>query len=180
MDDKVFLNYSQYSPVGDILVIATCLVFIILIKSAYISKTKNFLLFRVMLGFLMFAGFASIFYHVALNYPQSFEVPAICAFRVAYRVALFTILLLYVLYSMIPLRLDKNSDKRYLIISGLGYIILVINEVLGIVFGYVFHVTDNGEVDRNFNTYTIGYTFFLFMLLFILIKYRNSPYIMEL
>ncbi len=173
MDGKTVLYYNHYSPVGDVLVIATCLVFIILIRSVYISKTKNFLLFRIILGLLMVAGSASIFYHVALKDPKSFEVPAIYTFRVVYRVSLFTILFLYVLYSIIPLRLDKNSDKRYLIISGLGYIILVTTEVLGVVFGFIFHITDDGVIDRNFNTYTIGYTFFVFMLLFILIRYRN-------
>ena len=63
MNGDAVIYYENYSPVGDILVIATCLVFIILISSAYISKTKNFMLFRIMIGLLMLSGTMSIFYH---------------------------------------------------------------------------------------------------------------------
>lgn len=173
MNGDAVIYYENYSPVGDILVIATCLVFIILISSAYISKTKNFMLFRIMIGLLMLSGTMSIFYHFSLSDHGRFSVPTIYLFRVIYHISLFAILFLYVLYSVIPLRLDKSSSYRYTIIAVSVFSLLLIVELLGVIFGFVFHITETGEINNDFNIFGIGYIFFVSLILFMLIRYRN-------
>lgn len=164
--------FENYSPVGDLLVIATCFVFFILIRSAYISKTKNFAIFRVMLLLLIIAGFMSVSYRVSLNSLDSFPVQLIYFFKITYHLALFGNLFLYVLYAMIPLHLDRAEDKRYVIIASVGYVFLFLFEVLGTVLKFGFYIED-GQPHSGFNLFAIGYFFFVGILLFMLLRYRN-------
>ena len=173
MGENAIIYYENYSPVGDILVLATCFVFIILIGSAYISKTKNFVLFRIMIGLLMLASSMGIMYHVSLNSLDRFSVAIIYVFRIVYHMSLFGNLFLYVLYAMIPLRLDKESDKRYAIIAGIGFVVMFIYEPLGSILGFAFHITNDGQIIEGYNVFALGYIFYIGILLFILIKYRN-------
>lgn len=164
--------YQNYSPVGDLLVLATCFVFFILIKSAFISKTKNFAIFRIMLVLLMIAAVLGVVYRVSLNSLDTIPVGVIYAVRAGYHLALFGNLFLYVMYAMIPLHLDKESDKKYLIVAGTGYACLFLYEVLGTLFKFGFYI-ENGEIYNGFNIFPVGYIFFVGLLLFMLLRYRN-------
>ena len=127
MGDNPIIYYENYSPVGDLLVLAICFVIIILLNSAYISNTRNYNIFLAMIGLLMISGWSGVLYHVSLNSIDSFSILVIYVFRTVYHTALFGILFLYVLYAMIPLRLDKSSDKRYVIVAASGYGIMFLS-----------------------------------------------------
>ena len=169
---ETVLYYQNYSPVGDILVIATCFVFFILIKSAFISKTDNFVIFRIMLWLLIAAGFLGLTYRVSLNYLSTISPYVVYILRTGYHIALFGDLFLYILYAMIPLHLDKESDKRYGVIAIAGYVFLILFEIFGIVFKFGFYI-ENGNVHTGVNLFAMGYLFFVLLLLFMLVKYRN-------
>lgn len=171
--DGAITYYENYSPVGDVLVLAICFVFIILIRSAFISKTKNFAIFRIILGLLMLAAIFGLFYHVSLNSIGTYPVPLIYALRIGYHATLFGNLFLYVLYAMIPLHLDKAADKRYAILAGTGFAAMFIYEVLGSVFKFGFYITDEGKIHDGVNIFPAGYVFFVSILLFMLVRYRN-------
>ena len=165
--------YENYSPVGDVLVLAICFVFIILIKSAFISKTKNFAIFRIILGLLMIAGALGLVYHILLNSVDQYPHALIYALRIAYHLALFGNLFLYVLYAMIPLHLDNDSDKRYAIIAGAGFVVMMLVDIAGSVFKFGFYISDDKKIHDGFNIFPIGYIFFVGILLVMLIRYRN-------
>lgn len=173
MGDNPIIYYENYSPVGDLLVLAICFVIIILLNSAYISKTRNYNIFRAMIGLLMIAGWTGVLYHVSLNSIDSFSIPVIYVFRTVYHTSLFGIMFLYVLYAMIPLRLDKSSDKRYVIVAASGYGIMFLYEVFGSVFRFGFYIdsTDN-SIHEGHNIFGAGYIFFVGILIFMLIRYR--------
>ncbi len=173
MIDRAIIYYDNYSPVGDLIVVSTCFVFIILIGSAYISKTRSFMLFRIMIGLLMLSGLMNVIFHVSLNNLDVFSVPVIYFFRITYHMLLFSILFLLVLYAMIPLRLDKDSDKRYIILAAVGYGITFAYEVLGSILKFGFHITESGEVVEGFNAFSFSYIFYVSILLFMMVKYRN-------
>ena len=50
------LYFDNYMPVGDILVLAACIVMIILLATSHITRTKNFLLFLNMIIYLAMRG----------------------------------------------------------------------------------------------------------------------------
>ena len=43
------LYFDDYSPVGDILVVAVCAVMVILVAASYVNKTKAFRMFLAMI-----------------------------------------------------------------------------------------------------------------------------------
>lgn len=171
--DGAITYYENYSPVGDVLVLAFCFVFIILIKAAFISKTKSFMLFRIILGLLMLAGVLGLFYHVSLNALDTCPRLAIYALRVGYHMALFGNLFLYVLYAMVPMHLDKDSDNRYEILAGVGFIFVSLFDIFGIVFRYGFYISDDLVIHDGINIFPFGYIFYVGILLFMLLRYRN-------
>ena len=131
------------------------------------------MLFRIMIGLLMLSGLMNVIFHVSLNNLDGFSVPVIYFFRITYHMLLFSILFLLVLYAMIPLRLDKDSDKRYIILAAVGYGITFAYEVLGSILKFGFHITESGEVVEGFNAFSFSYIFYVSILLFMMVKYRN-------
>ena len=57
------LYFDNYSPVGDITVIATCFVILILIFTSYVNKTRSFYLYLNIVAYLMLAAFSDVIYH---------------------------------------------------------------------------------------------------------------------
>ena len=171
--DGAITYYENYSPVGDVLVLAIGFVFIFLIRSAFISKTKNFVIFRIILGLLMLAAGFGLFYHVLMNSTDTVSHTLIYALRVGYHFALFGELFLYVVYAMIPLRLDKASDKRYVITAAAGFVVMMVVDMLGSVFKYGFYISEEGVIHAGVNIFAAGYIFFVGILLFMLLRYRN-------
>ena len=47
--------YSNYTPVGDILVVTACLLFLVLMHIAYITKTRTYTIFRLLIFTLILA-----------------------------------------------------------------------------------------------------------------------------
>ena len=165
--------YNNYSPVGDVLVLAIGCVFAILIRSAFISKNKNFTLLRIILTLIMVAAGLELFYNVALNSIDSYPHVLIYVLRTSYYVCLFGNLFLYVLYAMIPLCLDEDVRKRYVILSVAVFIAASLYRALGFVFKYGFYISDDGEIHEGINIFIYVYIIYVGILLFILFRYRN-------
>lgn len=51
---------ENYLQTGDILVVAMCILFVILIRTSYVSKTRSFGIFRAMLAVLTVAAYSNI------------------------------------------------------------------------------------------------------------------------
>ncbi|MBR1740766.1 MAG: EAL domain-containing protein, partial [Lachnospiraceae bacterium] len=170
------IYYENYSPVGDLTVLAISFVFIILIRSSFISRTKNFLLFCGMIGLLMLSSVSSVVYHVALNNLTFWSGWMVSALRILQHLSLFGTLFLYVYYVMEPLHLDRKSDKRFIIVASIGYLGIAVYEILGSVLGYGFYISRDGEIHEGFNIFPFGYLFFMGIIIFLLLCYRNRMF----
>ncbi len=60
---EAIVYYGNYTPVGDIIVLATVVVFTILIHSAYPNRSREFYIFRGILMLLLVAAVSNILYH---------------------------------------------------------------------------------------------------------------------
>ncbi|MBR1599855.1 MAG: hypothetical protein IJ661_13230 [Lachnospiraceae bacterium] len=157
--DGAITYYENYSPVGDVLVLAICFVFIILIRSAFISKTKNFAIFRIILGLLILAAGLGLFYHVLMNATDTVSHTLIYALRIGYHAALFGNLFLYVVYATIPLRLDSASAKRFIAVAAIGYIGVMLYDTAGSMFKFGFYISEEGRIHEGVNIFPVGYVF---------------------
>ena len=172
MGISVFDN-SNYSPVGDLVVIATCFVFIILLSTAYVSQTRLYSIFKAIILTLTISGFAGLLYHYGIIKPELFPIPVIYAFRVIYHTALYSNLLLYLHYTLQVLRLNGQKYKNVAILSFVMFILLCITEVLGVVLGFGFSIDKNMQIIRGFDYFALGYILFVSLILGLLIANMN-------
>ncbi|HAK58212.1 MAG TPA: hypothetical protein DCP06_04465, partial [Lachnospiraceae bacterium] len=116
LNDVVYY-YENYTPVGDIVVLATCLVFLILMKVAYNVRSKNYSLLQGMIVCLMAGAVGSIVYHMLTNYVGTVDSIYIYISRGTQHIAFFIYLYLYVFYVMEPLQLDYVTGRKYILVS---------------------------------------------------------------
>ncbi len=89
-------RFSGYSPVGDILVTAVCIVLLILMLFSYIKRNRAFKIFAAILCTLVLAAYTDIGYQtMMIGYKPSLTVPLIIM-RLGMHFSIFTMLLLFV------------------------------------------------------------------------------------
>lgn len=117
MNDSVFGSFANYSPVGDILTLAICLSFLILIKTAFVSKTRNFRLFRFSICTLFAATACDVLYHVLMQNEQLSSFVPVYAARTLYHTFLFATMYIYVLYAKETMSIGGRTGQ-FLVSSG--------------------------------------------------------------
>ena len=67
MDQTALIGIDNYSPVGDVAVIAMCVSIVIMLLTSYVSRTRSFHIFMGIVALLALAAMANIFYHALLD-----------------------------------------------------------------------------------------------------------------
>ncbi|MBR6228640.1 MAG: EAL domain-containing protein [Eubacterium sp.] len=167
------LYYENYTPVGDLTVMACCIVFMILMHVAYNIKNKNYRLLMAMIGMLTMASLTSVGYHMMLNARTSLPTGLIYAFRSLFHLGLFMNMFLLLIYVMEPLQLDLRAGRRYVIAGVAGLVVMGLYENLGYVFKYGFYIDEFGMIHDGFNWFAIGYLYFVGLIVWLLLYYRG-------
>ena len=166
--------YENYSPVGDLTVLAICLVSFILMRFSYNIKTRNYRILQTMVASLMIASFADVGYHVMLNNIFDVPVPLIYLVRTIFHAGLFVDMFLYVIYLLEPLQLKKEKfGKVYTIIAIAGLVFVLGYELGGYIFNYCFYIDETKFIHDNFNFFIVAYAFFSGLTAFMLVVYRG-------
>lgn len=175
MADKseLIIYYENYSPVGDVLVISICLVFVVLMCVAYNVKTRNYRIFQCMIASLVLACISDLVFHIMLNSLDTVPHYLIYIFRFFYHFGLFVNLFLYVVYVMEPLQLDLKIKKGYKILSLLILVAMAIHEILGVVFRFGLYIDENKHIREGINIFPLGYAILVAVIIFLLLSYRG-------
>ncbi len=176
MNANLITYYHNYTPVGDVLTMALCFVFVVLIKISYINNTKAFKYLKVVVAFLFASAANNIIYHVLINHLSVIPVAMIYFFRIAYHLCIFAMLLTYVYYMKEPLRLDERHDQRYGITGFIYYIILFILEFVGTATHIGFYIDDSNNIHTGIPIFPIGYIAYLGLIGYVLVKYRERVF----
>ena len=156
--------YGNYTPVGDVLTLATCIVFFILMQTAYINRTKSYRTFRYMLIALVSAASCDMVYHMLMNYADTVSHFFIYLFRAAYHLLLFANLYYYVVYILQTLKMDDHSGHLYRMIGRGVWLVLLGYEVFGTVFRFGFYIDETGAVHSGFNIFSLGYIIYVLLI----------------
>ncbi|MBR4515460.1 MAG: EAL domain-containing protein [Lachnospiraceae bacterium] len=164
--------YDGYLPVGDISVIAIILALVILMTATYITKSRNYLLYKIMLGLVYVAAFGNLMFHFFST--KVGEVPDwyIYAARDTYYIALISNLFLYVIYLKNILWLDRATSIRFMAISAVGYIVSVVTVIISPALK-IFCYIEDGKIISDTYVFMAAYAFFVVMLLWLLLGYRD-------
>ncbi|MBR1860833.1 MAG: EAL domain-containing protein [Lachnospiraceae bacterium] len=166
--------YENYTPAADVLVIAIGIVFIILIRNAYINRTRGFLYLRFIIGILMLSAAADLIYNVSMSRFLG-VAPKIVHyfFRSAYHIGLFSTMWLFVLYAKDLLGLDKKTGRPYFHLAAVGFYIIVFNEIAGTVFKFGFYIDNADNIHMGFPIFPFGYMYYIVILSVMVFKHRS-------
>lgn len=170
------LYFDNYSPVGDLIVVAICFVMIILVAASYVSKTKGFNLFLNMIGYLVLASFCDIIHHQLYTNVADGNYTAVYVIRILYHAFLFSILLLFVVYIAEIQRLEIRKRIPVMIISSIIYLTVLITDIVMAVRKTGFRLDRNGKAISGLNIFLIGYLAFMVVIIFLMVVYRDRIY----
>lgn len=170
------LYFDNYTPAGDITVIATCFVILILIFTSYVNKTKSFYLYLNIVGYLMLAAFSDVIYHHVYSGITDGNYTIVYVLRCLYHVFLFSNLLLYVVYIVELQHLERDKKIPTMLVSGGIYLSIIATDIVTTINGTGFKLNRNGTAITGHNIFLYGYLAFVAVIVFLMIAYRDRIY----
>lgn len=170
------LYFDNYSPVGDIVVIAICFVMVVLVSTSYVNKTKNFKLFLNMVFYLVLASISDILHHDLYTRVTDGNYNVIYVVRVFYHAFLFSILLLYIVYIVEMQQLEVHKRIPVMTVASLIYFTVLITDIVMTVRGTNFRLNKNGVAVSGMNIFLMGYLAFIVEIVYLMVRYRDRIY----
>lgn len=173
MTQALLTYYENYTPVGDILTLAACIVFIILIRHAYINRTKSFFYLKSAIIMIMASAAFDIIYHISVQYIGKIPVFVNYFARGIYHFALYSVLWLFVLYTKTLLGLDRKEARPYFIFAAIGFLIVGAFEIVGTIAGIGYYIDENGGVHSGFPIYPFAYVYLVAVIFAMVMKHQH-------
>ena len=167
------IYFDNYSPVGDITVIATCFVIFILLFLSYVKRTKSYAIYLNIVVYLMVSALLDLIYHNLYTKIEDGDYTPVYILRLIYHVILFTSLLLYVVYVVHLLHVEKPRRTKIMIISSVLYFGLLITDIVLQASGNGLNIDWDKKVTRGLNVFMLGYFIFMAIILTLIIYYRK-------
>ena len=176
MDLLSQIGFDGYSPAGDVAVIATCAVIVILLTTSFVNRNRGFRIFMCIVGILVVASFANIAYHGLLAYNDPSTYGAIYVLRIVYHTLLFDALFLFVLYTTVVTGMDRRQARMVAIFSTVLLVVIVGYDIFRTVSGVGFQIAEDGTVVNKTNIFIVGYVLFIVLLLVLMRRIRGLLY----
>ena len=175
-ENLLFQGFDNYSFVGDVAVIAICVVVGILLTTSYISRIKSLWIFLTITLELMVTAGVNIGYHALLINGDPSTFGWIYALRLIYNVLIFNLLFLFILYFAVASNMDHRKAKAVAIVSCLLFTGFMGFDVIQTVMGEGFHITAEGVIINKSYIYLIGYGLFMLILSALMSHVRQLLY----
>lgn len=170
------LYFDNYTAAGDILVIAICFVIGILVATSYNTRTKTFKLFLNMIIYLGLAALSDMILHDYYAHMAGGSYTPIYVIRVIYHAMLFSLFLVYVVYLVVILNLDRRDVVPIMSVATGAYAIIILTDIILTVSGKGFRIGDDGTASYGPNVFMAGYIAFVSLIVFVILKYRDKLY----
>ncbi len=172
MYESTQLDLKGYTPVGDIIVTALCMIMAVLLWQTNINKNSKFRSMILILMTTWVASVSDIIYEM-LMYSEHINPLLIYTLRVIHHVTLTFIPCMYIQYLHNPLWIPSRKKRKYGLVSAIVLSAVTILDILGMIFRFGFYIDSNNVVHKDFNPYIILYAFSLTAIFCIIIKYRS-------
>ena len=164
MDQVALVGADNYSPVGDVAVIAMCAAIFIMLMTSYISRSRSFHIFMGIVGLLAFAAAVNIAYHGLLQAGNPDYYGLVYALRVLYQSMLFNVLFLFALYATVVSGLEHRKARLAAIGATVLLVVIVALDIIFAITGIGFQITESGQVVSRTNIFIIGYLVFIVLI----------------
>ncbi len=172
----VHLRYPSYSPVGDVMVLAICLVIFALVSFSYISRNKSYRVFISLVVFLMAASVTDLTYFLLARSGRPNLIALAYPTRCLFHAFLFVIFVHYVIYILTVTSLSYQKRKPYYIVSVIIFVVVMAVDIVETMGGKSMRITETGIEFQGRNVFFIGYFAYLILILFALTKVHDRLY----
>ena len=165
------LNPNDYNPVGDVIVMALCIVMSVVLFVNRMRKGSSFRIMVAMIISIYLASIASVFYRMAMTA----EVPdpmVVYVSRIANHTFLSFLQVTNVLYLREPLWMKTDGYKRFVAMIAVVSAAPILIDILGIIFRFGFYI-DGSVIHSDFTVYPYAYGAFETIMFYLIIRYRN-------
>ena len=163
---------TTYSPMADVVTVTCCIVFAILIKIAYINKSKSFSIFKIMLGLVFVAASIDLVYFIMGDKRGIWPDFIFETLYVLKQLSLMTYLFFYTMYIKKPIWLDKRMNRVYTIIASSLLGLFALGEILGCIFHMTFFI-QGSKGHTNIDIFAVAYVSFVLLMYFMAFYYRE-------
>ena len=137
-------SLDKYSVMGDVGVIALCVVIFILLTTSYVSRTRSFKIFMNIVALIVIAATVNIVYHVMLAGGGPDLRTVIYVLRILYNALLLDVLFLFALYTTEISGMPHRKAKRVAIVSTTVMTVILLIDIIRSIFGHGFRIEDDG------------------------------------
>ncbi len=186
MTQDVTAYLKNYNAIGDFAVMGTCIMFLILIQLSYIKKERNFYVFEVIIFNILMASFTRPQYYrcIKLITEENSPIPISLVYIMyfSFYFFLFTVLMLFMVYIVDPLHIEKKTASKLLYIPSALYLLILAHclyEIIG-PGSYGFKVYQNNVgiwvIKESKLPYFLSCALFVAMFMWVLFYYRKRMF----
>lgn len=171
MQESTQLNLKGYTPVGDIIVLALCIIMIIMLWQTHINKNTKFRSIMTIVIISSIASISNIFYEIFM-YSDIIHPFAIYTLRIIHNTTLLLIPYMYIQYLHNPLWINKKNRINSLICV-LAIIAVSAFDIFGMIFHYGFYIDGDNVIHQTFELYIILYLISMIEIFHIIMRYKD-------
>ena len=160
----------NYTPVGDVSVLALCILCFLLLVQNYIHRSKSFRLMLFMLCNTCIAAITQLISTVNLELPGNLPV---YVFRLVHYIVLILNLYLYLHYLQGPFFLRKERVKAASVFGLVLQAVVVVVDVIGTICKFGYYIMPDGSEHHGVNIFLIEYAVFSVTLFYTIFRYRS-------
>lgn len=171
-----WVGFENYTIAGDVAVIATCLVMVILLTSSYVRRTRAFHIFMNIIVILVAAATVNMAFHTLLERGDPGLHGAVYAMRILYHALLLEVFFLFTLYATVISGMERHKARKVAVGSTALLVGLVAADIVTTVNGTGFHIDENGLVTHRVNPFIVGYALYVALLAALMSRVRRLLY----
>ena len=166
---------DNYTQVGDIIAVTMCLLFALLLRLSFVSRTRSFLLFRMMLLMIGIAAYSNILVHVFMRTGTA-PLAVVTGLRIVHYSSMFGNLFLFLFYYLETMRVSAKKSRRILAVCAA----VLVGLILYMIFGSILNLgtfRDTQNQDQVWvQLFNVGYLFFVAAAAVVAFRYRGRIY----
>lgn len=171
-----YVYFDNFTPVGDVVVLAVSFVIIVLVTTSYVNKNALFKVFITIVFFLIGASCLDILQHSLYTRVDDGNYTIVCIIRIVYHVFLYSNLFLYVIYIVTILRLEDEKKFPAIAFSSIVYFVFIALEVFLFIKDKGFRIDSKGVAEYGYNTFYIGYFSFIAVITYLMLRFQKRLY----
>ena len=171
---------AKYNRMGDVGVVALCIMVFILLSTSYVVRNKSYRVFNAIVGFIFVAaiinvGFGEVYNLHITNNP--YITGLLYSLRLFYQILLFNVFFAYALYTTIVTNMP-HKKARIVALVGTGLFLGLVIADICLTFsgvGFTIH-NDSGYASEKFDIFMVGYLIFIVFIGILMLGIRKLIY----